>query len=226
MRVLLIAADELFGSGIRIGLKNYQHVVDWVKTPEAALHALEHEHFEISIIDLSSIKSPLTDLLQLLYKKNIQTPVIVILGSSSPDERIRILDLGADDCLSKPFDLAELCARMRAIQRRSHVHTQASITVGSITLDPATRTVYKGNEQIILPRREFTLLQTFLANAGRVIPRDQLIQSIYSWADDIDSNAIEVHVHNLRKKFGTKTIKTVRAVGYMFVKAKEAKREK
>lgn len=220
MRVLLVAEDELFGTGIRVGLKNYQHVVDWVKTAPAALHALEHDHFDITIIDLATANSPFLDVLKNLQKKNIHIPIIVLLNQDSADARINILDLGADDCLSKPFDLAELCARMRAIKRRSNVYTQTSVTVGSIKLDPATRTVFKGSQPITLPRREFVLLQVFLENVGRVLPREQLTQSIYSWSDDIDSNALEVHIHQLRKKFGNKTIKTVRGVGYMLVKPK------
>ena len=154
-------------------------------------------------------------LVKLIREKNISTPVVILTAHDAIDERVKGLDAGADDYLTKPFDLDELCARMRALQRRSKARAKPTLVYGDITLDPAAHTVYKNDEQIIVSRREFALLQKLLENAGRVISREQLNQTLYGWGENIDSNALEVHIHNLRKRFGTKLIRTIRGVGYM-----------
>lgn len=222
MRILLAEDDELLGDGIRSGLIQYQYNVDWVKNGMAAWTSLQSEHFDMVILDLGLPKLSGEDLLKNMRLKNIHTPVIILTARDNTTDLIKGLDTGADDYVVKPFDLEELCARIRAIQRRITSHLEPTITVGDINLDPATRLVFKNGQIVELSRREFVLLQMLMENAGRVLSREQITQSLYGWGDDIDSNALEVHIHNLRKKFGNDTIITIRGVGYMLERSKKA----
>jgi len=220
MRILLIEDDELLGDGIRSGLKQHGYTVDWVKDGQAALHALRNEHFGGVVLDLGLPKRSGLDVLRSARSRGITTPIIILTARESTKDRVKGLDAGADDYLVKPFDLDELCARIRALQRRTVARAKPIITYGSISVDPAAHAVTLNNQTIPLSRREFTLLKKLLENIGRVISRDQLTQTLYGWSDDIDSNALEVHVHNLRKKFGSALpIRTIRGVGYMVEKA-------
>lgn len=222
MRILLAEDDELLGDGIRSGLIQYQYNVDWVKNGMAAWTSLQSEHFDMVILDLGLPKLSGEELLKNMRSKNIDTPVVILTARDSTTDLIKGLDTGADDYVVKPFDLEELCARIRAIQRRISSRAEPTITVGNIALDPATRLVFKAGQMVELSRREFILLQMLMENVGRVLSREQITQSLYGWSDDIDSNALEVHVHNLRKKFGSDTIATVRGVGYMLTKLNKA----
>jgi len=223
MRVLLVEDDELLGDGIRTGLKHYGHTVDWVKDGKAASDALANakESFDIIVLDIGLPKMSGLEVLRGVRDRNIHTPVVILTARDSVDDRVKGLDAGADDYLAKPFDLDELCARMRALQRRSKARSTPVITYGDITLDPASHVVRKGEEQIMVSRREFVLLQKLLENAGRVISRESLNQSLYGWGENIDSNALEVHIHNIRKRFGNEIIRTIRGVGYMVEKKDE-----
>lgn len=222
MRILLVEDDELLGDGVRTGLLQYQYTVDWVKNGLAALQALQTEHFDMVILDLNLPRMSGMDILKTIRAKNNTIPVLILTARDTVDDRIQGLDLGADDYLVKPFDLAELCARIRAIKRRTGINrTTPIIIIDNISLDPSTRTVYIDNQAIELSRREFSLLQMLMENAGRVLSREQITQSLYGWGDDIDSNALEVHIHNLRKKFGEKFIRTIRGVGYIVEKSKK-----
>ncbi len=217
MRVLLVEDDELLGDGICSGLKHYGHTVDWVKDGKSAQDAITstQENFDIVVLDLGLPKMSGLDVLKNMRERNIVTPVVILTARETIDDRVKGLDAGADDYLTKPFDLDELCARMRALQRRSKSRAKPLLTYGDIVLDPAAHVVtYKG-EQVLVSRREFSLLQKLLENAGRVISREQLNQTLYGWGENIDSNALEVHIHNLRKRFGSDLIRTIRGVGYM-----------
>ncbi len=217
MRILLVEDDELLGNGIRSGLAQYQYVVDWAKNGLSAWSAIQTEHFDIIILDLNLPRMSGEEVLKNMRSKNIKIPVIVLTSRDEISTRIRNLDEGADDYIVKPFDLGELCARIRAVHRRLTIaQATTEINVGGISLDPKTRIVKNGEEIIELSRREFVLLQLLLENAGKVITRQQATQSLYGWGYDIDSNALEVHVHNLRKKFGKDKIRTIRGVGYCF----------
>ncbi|EKE01778.1 MAG: QseB [uncultured bacterium] len=222
MRILLAEDDELLGDGIRSGLTQYQYNVDWVKNGMAAWSSLQTEHFDMVILDLGLPKLSGEDLLKNIRLKNIDTPVIILTARDNITDLIKGLDTGADDYVIKPFDLEELCARIRAIQRRTTSRSGPIIAAGDVTLDPATRLVFKSGLAVDLSRREFVLMQMLMENAGHVLAREQITQSLYGWGDDIDSNALEVHIHNLRKKFGNNTIITVRGVGYMLEKNKKA----
>lgn len=221
MRVLLVEDDELLGDGIRSGLKHYGHTVDWVKDGRSAQEVVSSakESFDLVVLDLGLPKMSGLDVLKNMRERNIKTPVIILTARESIDDRVKGLDAGADDYLTKPFDLDELCARMRALQRRSKDRADPKIQYGDIVLDPAAHLVHYKDEQILISRREFSLLQKLLENAGRVISREQLNQTLYGWGENIDSNALEVHIHNLRKRFGTDLIRTIRGVGYMVEKS-------
>jgi two-component system, OmpR family, response regulator QseB len=218
MRILLVEDDELLGDGIRAGLAQYQYVVDWIKNGIAALNALQNEHFDLVILDLGLPKMSGEDVLKNMRSKNNATPVIILTARDAINDRVKCLDIGADDYIVKPFDLDELCARIRAVQRRTTSRVDTVITIADITLDPAARTITKENKLVELSRREFVLMQMLMENAGRVLSREQITQSLYGWGDDIDSNALEVHIHNLRKKFGNDLISTIRGVGYILKK--------
>ncbi len=216
MRILLVEDDLMLGDGLRTGLTQYRYTVDWVKDGNAALQAIGAEPFEVIILDLGLPKRSGLDVLRTMRSKGINTPVLILTASDGVENMVKGLDSGADDYLAKPFDLDELCARIRALQRRgSGGRAKPVINFGNITLDPASHTVYKDNELVIISRREFVLLHLLLDNPGRVLSREYLTQSLYGWGGDVDSNALEVHVHNLRKKFGNKIITTIRGVGYM-----------
>jgi len=223
MRVLLVEDDELLGDGIFSGLKHYGHTVDWVKDGKSAYEALsqKQEIFDVVVLDLGLPKMSGLEVLKRVREKNISTPVLILTAKESVEARVQGLDAGADDYLLKPFDLDELCARLRALQRRSKSRAQPILVYDNIKLDPAAHTVMLDEEPVTLSRREFALLQKLLENAGRVISRDQLNQTLYGWGETIDSNALEVHIHNLRKRFGNKLIKTIRGVGYMIKKLDE-----
>lgn len=223
MRVLLVEDDEFLGDGIRTGLKHYGHTIDWVKDGRAAHEVLSsaHETFDIIVLDLGLPKLSGLDVLKTIREKNVVTPVVILTARDTVDDRVKGLDAGADDYLTKPFDLDELCARMRALQRRSKARAKPVISYGEITLDPASHVVTLEEKEIMVSRREFALLQKLLENAGRVISREQLNQTLYGWGENIDSNALEVHIHNLRKRFGSKLIRTIRGVGYMVEKKSE-----
>lgn len=219
MRVLLVEDDELLGDGIATGLKQYGYTVDWLKDGQSAYQALTTEHFDTVVLDLGLPKRSGLDVLMNIRKRNVTTPVVILTARDSIDERVEGLDAGADDYITKPFDLDELCARLRALQRRSKERATPTLSYDRISLDPASRAVTLDGNDVELSRREFALLKKLLESIGRVISRDQLTQSLYGWGDNVDSNALEVHIHNIRKKFGTALpIRTVRGVGYVVEK--------
>ncbi len=222
MRVLLVEDDDLLGDGVRNGLIQYGYTVDWVKDGQSAKQAIlnKSEAFDFVVLDIGLPKMSGLDVLKAIRANNIATPVVILTAKDSIEDQIIGLDAGADDYIAKPFDLDALCARMRALQRRTTSRAEPILTYGAISLDPASHTVHVNNELINISRREFALLQKLLENQGRVLSREHLTSTLYGWGDDVDSNALEVHIHNLRKKFGTKLIRTIRGVGYMVDKEK------
>lgn len=220
MRVLLVEDDELLGDAVRIGLMQYGYAVDWVKDGQAALQAILAETFDTIVLDLGLPKRSGLDVLKVARSKNVSTPVMILTAREQVEDRVKGLDAGADDYLVKPFDLNELSARIRALQRRTVARAEPLIVHNNISIDPAARTVFLDDEAVILSRREFALLLKLLENAGRVLSRENLTQTLYGWGDEIDSNALEVHIHNLRKKFGHNLIRTIRGIGYVIEKTK------
>jgi two-component system response regulator QseB len=223
VRILLVEDDELLGDGLRSGLIQYGYTVDWLKDGFSADQALKTETFDLVVLDLGLPKLSGVSVLQNLRARGLTMPVLILTARESVEDRVKGLDSGADDYLTKPFDLDELCARLRALQRRFSARAEPVLQYENISLDPASHTVTFNNEPINVSRREFALLHKFMENAGRVLSREHLTQSLYGWGEDVDSNALEVHIHNLRKKFGQNFIRTIRGIGYMIDKNKDEK---
>ena len=214
MRILLAEDDPLLGDGLRAGLRQLGFLVDWVRDGEAAERELRAEPYAAAVLDLGL---PLKDgmaVLQDIRRAGSSLPVLVLTARDALPDRIRGLDVGADDYVVKPVDLDELAARLRALVRRSHGQPQENLQSGDLVLDPAARSVTLKGVRVPLSTREFDLLHALMLNAGRVMTRDQLERRLYSWGEEIDSNAIEVHIHHLRRKLRPDLIETVRGVGY------------
>ena len=219
MRILLIEDDELFGDNLHRSLIGCQHTVDWIKDGTMAWAAIRQEHFDIIILDINLPKLSGEKVLRNIRNQGIMTPVIALTSINNTESLVKHFDLGADDYITKPFNFESLCARMRAIRRRyNHQYVGTLLKSGDISLDPATRVVLKNEKVVELSRREFTLLQILLENAGKVVQREQATQGMYGWSYDIESNALEVHVHNLRKKLGLTNLVTIRGIGYTLKK--------
>lgn len=220
MRLLLVEDDELLGDAVKTGLTQFDYIVDWVKDGEMARLAIKTESFDLIILDLGLPKLSGTKLLQGLRQDGNTTPVIILTARESIEDRVKGLDNGADDYITKPFDLNELSARVRALTRRSQGRADAILQYNNVTLDPAAHSVLLDGVPVNVPRREFALLHKLLENHGQVLSRELLMQSIYGWDEDVDSNALEVHIHNLRKKLNANFIRTIRGVGYLVEKKK------
>lgn len=215
MRVLLVEDDQLLGDGLRAGLRQLGFAVDWVRDGEAAERELRSQVYEAAVLDLGLPRRDGLDVLSCIRQAGVRTPVLVLTARDTVPDRIKGLDLGADDYVIKPVDLHELAARLRALVRRAHGQTQETLCAQELVLEPATRTVLQAGQAVILSAREFDLLHALLLNVDRVLSREQLEQHLYSWGKEVESNAIEVHVHNLRRKLANTRIHTVRGVGYM-----------
>ncbi|MBP9721632.1 MAG: response regulator [Gammaproteobacteria bacterium] len=218
MRILIIEDDQLIGDGIKQALIQDCHAVDWMTDGASGLAALENEPFDICILDLGLPKKNGLEVLRKSRQEKINVRIIILTAQDSPQDKVAGLDYGADDYLTKPFDIAELLARIRAIQRRSSGRAANLIIHRNIELDPGSHTVKLDGEIVLLPRKEFALLQKLLENIGNIITKDALELALYSWDNEVDSNALEVHIHHLRKKLGTSLIRTVRGVGYIIDK--------
>lgn len=218
MRILVIEDDEMVGGGICKWLNKEGHTVDWLQDGLAGRQALQTELFDIIVLDIGLPKISGLDLLQHLRSRCSTVPVLLLTANDTIDDRVRGLDSGADDYMTKPYELEELSARIRALYRRFSLRAEPMIKYQNICLDPAAHTVTLDDQEVSLSRREFSLLHTLLANIGRVLSREHLTQTLYGWDDDVDSNALEVHVHNLRRKFCPSFIRTIRGVGYMVEK--------
>lgn len=221
MRILLVEDDELLGDAARAGLSQYGYTVDWLKDGESAKLALKNESFDLVVLDLGLPKLSGLGLLRDVRSSGNVTPVIILTARETIEDRVKGLDCGADDYLTKPFDMDELTARVRALIRRSSGRADSTIQYSNIELDPAAHSVTLDGEEVNVPRREFSLLQKLLENSGHVLSREQLMQSVYGWEEDVDSNALEVHIHNLRKKLNATFIRTIRGVGYMIEREKK-----
>lgn len=215
MRILLAEDDDLLGSGLRAGLAQHGFAVDWVRDGVAAERELLTGNFQAAVLDLGLPRQDGMDTLRAVRAQQNRTPVLILTARDAIDARIHGFDGGADDYIVKPVDLGELAARLRALIRRAHGEPSAQLTLGNLRLDTAARQVWQGDELVDLSGREFNLLQVFLLNADRVLTREQLEQQIYKWGSEVSSNAVEVHVHNLRRKLGPSVIETVRGVGYV-----------
>jgi DNA-binding response OmpR family regulator len=215
MRILVVEDDPLLGDALQAGLRQRGFEPEWVKDGVAAALALRTGSFAAVVLDLGL---PRLDGLELLRKergRGNKAPVLVLTARDAIDDRVKGFDTGADDYVVKPVDLDELAARLRALIRRSRGEPAPFLEIGDLRLDPAARSVVYRGQPIELQAKEFTLLQEFMLNAGRVLSREQIEERLYAWGEEIESNAVEVHIHHLRKKLAPTLIRTVRGVGYV-----------
>ena len=219
MRVLLVEDDTLLGDGIHTGLAQHGAAIDWVKSGKAAELALEANRYDAMILDLNIPQGDGLTVLQNLRTSGSTLPVLILTARDTIADRVKGLDSGADDYMTKPFDLAELDARLRALIRRSKGRAAPELRHGDLVIDLASLSVTRSNEVIPLSRREFALLHILLENAGKVLSRERLEESLYAWKDEVESNAVEVHIHRIRKKLGSELIRTIRGVGYIVDKS-------
>ena len=218
MRILLVEDDPQLGDGLSIGLRQAGFAVDWLRDGDAADHALLSENFDFVVLDLGLPGLTGMRVLQRARQRGQSMPILILTARDATGDKVAGLDAGADDYLVKPIDLDELTARIRALTRRSAGRAAPLLQLGPLALDPAAHRVSLHGADIELSTREFSLLQLLLENAGRVLTRSQLEQSLYGWRDEPDSNALEVHIHHLRKKLGSEWIRTLRGVGYTIPK--------
>jgi len=215
MRILLVEDDQLLGDGVKAGLAQSGFNVDWVRDGVAAELALKTGEYAGVVLDLGLPRLAGMELLARQRAGGNRVPVLILTARDRVEDRIKGLDAGADDYLVKPFDLHELAARLRALVRRASGTAAPTLEIAGIVLDPAARSVSYRGRPVELSLREFALLQELMLNAGRVLSREQLAQRLYAWGEEIESNAIEVHVHHLRRKLAPELVRTVRGVGYM-----------
>jgi two-component system response regulator QseB len=214
MRVLVVEDDPVLADGLRAGLTLSGATVDSVGTCEDARAALASSEFAAMVLDIMLPDGSGIDLLREIRRARHRIPVLLLTARDAVTDRISGLDAGADDYLGKPFDLDELSARLRAIVRRSLGQADGKLIHGAIQLDPADMSVFVDSRPIALSRREFAILSALMERPGAVRSRGELEERLYGWQDDIESNAVEVHIHNLRTKVGRESIETLRGVGY------------
>ena len=214
MKILLVEDDALLGNGVQAGLVQEGISVDWVQDGKQALSAATVGHYDLMILDLGLPEIDGMEVLRILRCRQDGIPVLVLTARDTLSDRVSGLDGGADDYMVKPFDLEELCARVRALARRQTGRSTPLIEHGQIRLDPAGHTVTLDCAAIELSHKEFSLLLKLLENVGRIMSRSTLEEALYSWGEEVESNVIEVHIHHLRKKLGSSLIRTVRGAGY------------
>ena len=222
MRLLLVEDDRMIGESLRATLRQEGHAVDWVRDSSAAQATLGSERFDLVLLDLGL--PPLADaapsgegglgVLRWLRGRQDSTPVIVLTARDGLGDRVGGLDAGADDYLVKPFELDELNARMRAVMRRHSGRAQPLLQHRGVTLDPATRQVTQDGQPVLLSAREFAVLEALMARPGALLSRAQLEDKLYGWGEEIESNAVSVYIHQLRRKLGAEFIQNMRGVGY------------
>ena len=220
MRILLAEDDELLGAGLRAGLVQQGFEVDWVRDGVMAERELKSQLHQAAVLDLGLPRQDGMQVLQHIRQAGVNTPVLILTARDALPDRVQGLNLGADDYVVKPVDLLELAARLNALVRRSVGQSQPVLTSGPVSLDPVARVVLQAGQPVMLSHREFDVLHTLLLQAGRVLSRVQIEQHLYSWGHEVESNAVEVHVHHLRKKLGAELIQTVLGVGYIILKHK------
>ena len=228
MRVLVVEDDALLGDAIQAGLKQSGYAVDWMKDGVSAEQALATEPYAAVVLDLGLPRLSGLEVLRRLRSRNTQkdvrinkqTPVLILTAMDTVDDRIQGLDAGADDYLVKPFDMGELAARLRALIRRASGRTEPLLQVAGVTLDPVSHRVLYQDKPVELSAREFAVLHALILNAGKVLSRAQLEEQLYAWGDEIESNAVEVYIHHLRRKLFPELVETIRGVGYLMPRDK------
>jgi len=219
MRILLAEDDPMIGAAVERGLRQDNFVVDWVRDGAAAEAALADGVHDVVLLDLGLPRRAGLDVLASMRRRNDARPVLILTARDSVSDRVAGLDAGADDYLVKPFDLDELAARIRALSRRRSERASSVLVHGDLTLNPETREVTRAGEAISLSPREFALLEALMTRPSAVLSRTQLEQRLYSWDAAVESNAVDVHLHALRRKLGADAIRNVRGVGWSLAPA-------
>ncbi|MFZ5485258.1 MAG: response regulator [Pseudomonadota bacterium] len=216
MRILIVEDDELLGDGLQAGLRHCGFVADWLRDGESARAALASEDYAALVLDLGLPRMSGMQVLDGLRAAGSDLPVLVLTARDATADKVRGLDGGADDYLVKPVDLDELAARLRALVRRAGGQAAPLLRAGPVTLDPAARRAYLHGQPLELPAKEFAILALFMRHPGRVLSRAQLESALYGWDEGVESNAVEVYIHHLRRKLGAERIRTQRGLGYLF----------
>jgi two-component system, OmpR family, response regulator QseB len=214
VRLLLVEDDAMIGEAIRTGLRKDGFTVDWVRDGDSADRVLRTEQFDLLLLDLGLPRKDGLEVLKASRARNETLPVLIITARDAVSDRVQGLDAGADDYLVKPFDLDELAARIRALLRRKSGRTAPTVEHLGVALDPATHRVTHRGREITLSPKEFALLQLLMERPGNILSRAQIEQRLYGWGEEVESNAVEVHIHGLRRKLGSDFIINVRGVGY------------
>ena len=214
MRILLIEDDTLIGDGIKAGLSKKGFSIDWFTEGKQGQAALFAAPYDAVILDLTLPGIDGLDILRHWRSQKRSEPELILTARDAIDQRVEGLRLGADDYLCKPFALVEVAARLEVLIRRTHGQTQSVLRHGPVTLDPVSLIATLEGETLVLKPKEFALLELLLRNAGRVLPRKLIEEKLYNWDDEVSSNAVEVHVHHLRRKLGSAFIRTVHGIGY------------
>lgn len=222
MRVLVIEDDTLLGDALQAGLKQSGYAVDWMKDGVSADQALGTEPYAAAVLDLGLPRMSGLEVLRRLRSRNIPIPVLILTAMDTVDDRIKGLDAGADDYLVKPFDMGELAARLRALIRRASGKAAPELNIAGVKLEPAAHRVFYRDQVIELPAKEFAVLHALMLNTGRVLSRAQIEEQLYAWGEEVESNAVEVYIHHLRRKLFPGLIETIRGVGYLIPEGKNA----
>ncbi len=217
MRVLLVEDDALLADGMIRSLKQADYTVDWTADGEEAESTLRVLEFDLVILDLTLPKLDGLEILRVLRQRRVPVPVLIVTARSDVDNRVKGLDLGADDYLTKPFEMGEFDARVRALLRRSRADGLKALSCGALTLDMAARRAYVNDQPLDLPRREFHVLEVLMSRHGRIVSKDQIIDSISDFSDEMNPSTVEIYIPRIRKKLETTdvSIRTVRGVGYI-----------
>ena len=214
MRLLLVEDDAMIGEAIREGLRREGFTVDWVHDGESASQVLRTEAFDLLLLDLGLPRKGGLEVLTAARAYGQELPVLIITARDAVSDRVQGLDAGADDYLVKPFDLDELAARIRALLRRKSGRTAPAIEHRGVVLNPARHSVMRDGREVALSPKEFALLQLLMERPGTILSRARIEERLYGWGEEVESNAVEVHIHGLRRKLGADYILNVRGVGY------------
>jgi DNA-binding response OmpR family regulator len=214
MRILLVEDDLLLADGLSHSLSREGHVIRHVQNKVTALTALQRDEYDVVLLDLGLPDGDGMQVLEKIRSQQKDVRVLILTARGDGGDKIKGLDGGADDYLVKPFDIDELKARLRVLTRRQQSRHTDALTIGAVTIFPSSHEVETQGQRFSLPRREFALLEKLMINAGKIVTREQAERALYHWNEDLSSNALEVHIHHLRKKLGASYIRTVRGVGY------------
>lgn len=214
MRILMVEDDPMIGDGVQTALRQEGYIVDWVSDGTSASAALATEHFDLILLDLTLPGMDGIAVLRKLRARKLTLPVIVMTARDAVEDKVRGLDAGADDYIAKPFDVGELSARIRSALRRSGGYAEPEIAILDVRVSPASRLITRAGQAVHLSAREYAIVEALMLRPGAILSRAQLEERLYGWDEDIASNAVEVHVHSIRRKLGEEFIQNVRGVGY------------